>query len=184
MGSSETDEAGKGDILAMYSFDQIIKAADEMKVDRAYALQCRIRYLKEEITRMGSNYADLIIEMLDGSELDCAMYDSRLDQQRKELESKRRELQVLRRRMSGKVKTDEITDDMIARARMYPVELLVEFRRGKTQAWCHEDRNPSAFHGTRTNTVQCPVCDKKFDSIAVLMQRDGMQFADAVRQLQ
>lgn len=76
-----------------------------------------------------------------------------------------------------------ITDEMIARAKETPIDSVVEFTRGKTRAWCHDDNNPSMYHGTRTNTAVCPVCDKKFDPIAVLMTRDGMNFPDAVRSL-
>lgn len=184
MGTSEADQAGKGDILVMYGYDQIIKTADETKVDRSYALQCRVRYLRDKGIHAANILADTVIEFLDCPPEDVPAYDANLSGLKRELESWQRELQVLRRRMSGKVKGDEITDDMIERARRYPVEMLVEFKRGKTRAWCHDDRNPSAFHGTRTNTVQCPVCGQSFDSIAVLMQRDGLPFADAVRQLQ
>jgi hypothetical protein len=77
-------------------------------------------------------------------------------------------------------KPGAITDEMIERAREYPVENLVEFVRGKAKAWCHDDRNPSMFHGTRNNIVVCPVCDKKFGPIDVLVTRDGMTFRDAV----
>lgn len=79
--------------------------------------------------------------------------------------------------------TNGITPEMISRARDYPVDSLVDFKRGKTAAWCHEDRNPSMYHGTRTNTAVCPVCDKKFDSIGILMERDGLSFIDAVNNL-
>lgn len=76
-----------------------------------------------------------------------------------------------------------ITDEMIEAAREVPIETLVEFKRGKTQCWLHDDNNPSMFHGTRTNSAVCPVCDKKLGPIDVLMTRDGYTFIDAVKQL-
>ena len=76
-----------------------------------------------------------------------------------------------------------ITDEMIEQARGVPVDDLVEFRRGKTQCWLHADKNPSMYHGTRTNTAVCPVCDKKLGPIDVLITRDGYTFIDAVKQL-
>ena len=79
--------------------------------------------------------------------------------------------------------SNRITDADIERARDYPVNQLIEFTRGKAIAFCHEDRNPSMFYGSRTNTAQCPVCGKSFDAIAVLMDRDGYSFVDAVKSL-
>lgn len=79
---------------------------------------------------------------------------------------------------------NEITPDMIQAARHYPINKIVEFMRGKARAFCHDDKVPSAFHGTRHNTLECPVCDKHFDTISVLMARDGMTFPSAVRFLQ
>lgn len=76
-----------------------------------------------------------------------------------------------------------ITDEMIAAARECPINELVEFTRGKSKCWLHDDNNPSMYHGTRTNTAVCPVCDKKLGPIDVLMTRDGYSFVDAVKQL-
>lgn len=197
MGTTEADEAEQGDILTlssaacplerelgMYGFDQIVKAADEMGVNRQYALNCRVTYLKSELVLMGNAYTDMVFSALDEPAQDFALLDGNMAMIRKRIDNTKRELDILRRRMRGKVSENEVTDEMIERARRYPVELLVEFKRGKTRAWCHDDRNPSAFHGTRTNTVQCPVCAKSFDSIAVLMQRDVLTFHEAVRRLQ
>lgn len=101
-----------------------------------------------------------------------------------ECEERRRkvmaELDVIKRVTLPKM---GITDDDIESARRYPVDKLIDFSRGKAKAFCHEDKNPSMFHGTKFNLAICPVCDKKFDSIAILMQRDGVAFKDAVNQL-
>lgn len=86
--------------------------------------------------------------------------------------------------LSTTVADNGITDEMIARAKSFPVDKLIDFTRGKCHAFCHEDKNPSMFHGTRLNLAVCPVCDKKFDPIAILMQRDGMSFIAAVKELQ
>jgi hypothetical protein len=77
-----------------------------------------------------------------------------------------------------------ITDEMIQAARDYPIHHLIDFNRGKAIAFCHEDRNPSMYHQTRLNRACCPVCDKSFDSIEVLIKRDGMTFKSAVNSLQ
>jgi len=82
-----------------------------------------------------------------------------------------------------KVPVDAITDDMIEQARGYPVENLFELVRGKVQCFKHQDRHPSMYHGSRTNKMVCPVCNETWDAIAVLMERDGYLFRDAVKSL-
>lgn len=80
--------------------------------------------------------------------------------------------------------SNDITDEMIQQAMSVPIDSIVEFIRGHTTAICHDDKRPSAFHGTRTNKLVCPVCDTKYGPIDVLMVRDGLSFPAAVLQLQ
>jgi len=94
-----------------------------------------------------------------------------------------RRLKQRKRKPLTSVKTVEITPDMIQDAKNVPIESLVEFKNGQALAWCHPDKKPSLFHGTRRNIAVCPVCDEKFDTIKVLMSRDGYSFVDAVRSL-
>jgi len=79
--------------------------------------------------------------------------------------------------------TDGISDSDVESAREYPVAGLVEFQRNKATAWCHDDQSPSLFHADRINKIICPVCDRKFNAIDILMTRDGYSFSDAVKQL-
>lgn len=87
-------------------------------------------------------------------------------------------------RRKSKPDGNDITPAMIELASDYPIEAVVEFKNGHAHAICHEDKRPSAFHGTRTNRMVCPVCDTKYNAIQVLMIRDGLNFPDAVRFLQ
>ncbi len=78
-----------------------------------------------------------------------------------------------------------ITEEMIERARNHPVQNLVQWDRNKrATAWCHMDKRPSLYYAPRVNKLVCPVCNKYFDSIAVLTTRDGLSFIDAVKELQ
>ena len=76
-----------------------------------------------------------------------------------------------------------ITDNMIEQAREIDIRSVVDFERGKALAWCHEDKNPSLTYMSRTNKAWCAACGKYFDPIAVMMERDGTNFPDAVRKL-
>ena len=160
------------------NFRQGIKVAEEFNLTAQYAVNARRRFLVDEL------------ELLD---LEVAFYDdyegSDIDNhfsflQYSELTLKRTKAkQELRAIKNVTIHKPGITDEMIERARNYPVEKLIEFKHGKAIAFCHEDKNPSMFHGTRTNTAQCPVCAKSFDAIAILTDRDGMSFKEAVTTL-
>jgi len=78
---------------------------------------------------------------------------------------------------------DKVTDEMVERARDYPVDKLINFSHGKATAFCHDDRNPTMYHAFRSNRANCPACNLSFDAIKVLMVRDGYTFAEAVRRL-
>lgn len=89
--------------------------------------------------------------------------------------------------VSGSKKSKEhkvrITELMVQRAKEYPLEQLIEINRaGFTKCFSHNDSKPSAY--CKKNFVHCFVCQRSWDTIAVLMERDGRTFRDAVLQLQ
>lgn len=76
----------------------------------------------------------------------------------------------------------QITDDDIARARMYPFEELLEFKNHFTRCPFHEDHTPSM--SLKNNRVRCWSCmDKSIDPIAFVMMKEGINFIQAVRRL-
>lgn len=77
----------------------------------------------------------------------------------------------------------EITEDMILRAREYPFAELHEFKRNQAVCPFHEDRDPS-MHLFPDNHVYCFSCQKGWDTIAFVQERDGLSFPEAVKQLQ
>ena len=157
---------------------QGIKIAKELGMDASFACNARRRYLMRELELYEAEYyfyRDFDDSLVDG--WFCALQNVAI---MKNIIKIRRELRAIKK---VTVTKQEITDDMIEMARAYPVSRLIEFSHGKAKAWCHEDKNPSMYHATRGNFACCPVCDKKFDSIAVLMDRDGMTFKAAVTQL-
>lgn len=81
--------------------------------------------------------------------------------------------------------TDKITDEMIAKAKDYPIEKIIEFdRAGKAIAFCHPDKTPSLSWFKKANKAHCFPCGKSFDTIGVLMERDKLTFHEAVKRLQ
>ena len=80
-------------------------------------------------------------------------------------------------------KDNQITPDMIARAREYPITQLIEFTRGKTRciSGTHEDKHPSM--SLKDNFAHCFSCGYHADSIAVCMQIKNLSFQEAVKWL-
>ncbi len=157
---------------------QGLKIGKEMNLTPQYVCNARRRYLTDELELL-----DLEIAFYDDYEGDVASEYFSLCQY-SELTLKRAKVeQELRTIKQVTFKKPGLTDEMIDRAREYPVGQLIDFSRGNVKAFCHDDNNPSMFHGTRTNTVQCPVCCKSFDAISILMERDGLDFKSAVTNL-
>lgn len=152
---------------------QIVRVAILIDADPVEALRSRYRFLKEHVEAYKSAY--IITGKIDpyfwwwvesaAEMIAVASYAKRF-------------------KVRPVVPSSGITDEMIESARSVPINQIVEFIRGTATAFCHDDRHPSAYYGDRTNTLVCPVCNKHFDSIGVLMHRDGMSFPDAVRFLQ
>ena len=82
-----------------------------------------------------------------------------------------------------KKEANDITDAQLEIARNTPVETLIEFVNGKAKAFCHDDSRPSLTHWKQGNRAVCWPCNKNFDPIAILMERDGMSFKRAVKTL-
>lgn len=161
------------------------KAAEELQVPFKAAAWCRVRYLRNRLRQNAADQEFFDVFTASGRpwDSDSVTVSSRL-MTIDELVAAARELHTLARLVNGAERQKErISDEQIEIARSVPVNTLVEFVRGKARAWCHEDRNPSMFFGTRANVAVCPVCDKKFGPIDVLMSRDGLTFIDAVKQL-
>lgn len=85
--------------------------------------------------------------------------------------------------LDRKFESEDITDADIENARAYPIHLLIDFNHGRATAFCHDDRSPSLHHWKKGNKARCFVCDKTYNPIDVLMERDKMSFPEAVRSL-
>lgn len=77
-----------------------------------------------------------------------------------------------------------LQDWMIESARRHPISNLISFNRAsKALAWCHPDKTPSLHYYAQSNRVHCFVCNKSWDAIGVLMDKDNKTFEEAVRDL-
>lgn len=87
-------------------------------------------------------------------------------------------------RNSDKIKKEEITPDMIARARDYPITELVEVNSAGF-AHCvsgeHGDEHASMF--CKNNFGYCFSCNYSADAIKIVMDINGLNFVQAVKRL-
>lgn len=139
----------------------------------------RIAYLRRHIQEL----SECVVALADDAgELEARFAESVFA----ELVVEAKELRYLSRvsRPGYRQPVGSITPEMIERARQFPIENLIEFdRSGKALAFCHADNHPSLSWYRAGNRATCFPCNKSFNSIDVLTQRDGLSFRDAVRQL-
>ena len=155
-----------------HDYRKVLLEATKFGINRRAAARMRIRYLKPDLK--------LCLEAWARTGCQVALHWALAD-----LEEITQLMKHCRREEKPK-NSNSITDEMIEAAKATPITSVVNFgeRGGKAVAFCHEDKRPSMYHVTKTNRAICPVCDKKFNAIDVLMLRDGYSFSDAVRALQ
>jgi hypothetical protein len=77
---------------------------------------------------------------------------------------------------------NSISKEMIQTAQDYPFEELYEFKRNYALCPFHEDKTPSM--SLKNNRVKCWSCNKSWDTIQFVMDKEGMTFKEAVLRLQ
>lgn len=68
----------------------------------------------------------------------------------------------------------------LQRAKGYPIDKLLPFKRNKTQCLWHSDSDPSLYYYRKDNRVHCFACGKGGDSVDVVMQQKGCSIAEAI----
>jgi hypothetical protein len=148
------------------SYHLTFQKAKDLDVNRLAAARVRYRFLDEVVSDCLEDGSDIaLFWAVEALEEMCWLIPRSL-------------YEVVPTEASG------VTDEMIEQANNHPVENLVKISKGKATAWCHDDKRPSLYKGTKgANAFFCPVCNKGFGPIQILMSRDGYSFVDAVRQL-
>ena len=148
----------------------ISKAAADFGIPVEQAIKTRIRYLLSLID-LWIAYIDEQANVMPESDMMSAL-DEII------------RLRAYEGRLKRGISKDAITDEQIQAARDFPIEKIIEFdRTGKAYAFCHDDKKPSLTWFKKGNKARCFPCDKTFDTISVLQERDGLTFISAVRAL-
>jgi hypothetical protein len=93
-------------------------------------------------------------------------------------------------RMQGEIlswrrdKKDEISPDMIERAKAYPFDQLIDFKHRSAMCPFHEGNSPALRYYPDKNIVWCFACVKGWDPIQWVRDKEGVTFQESVRRLQ
>jgi hypothetical protein len=86
-----------------------------------------------------------------------------------------------RRRSIKKMEEFSIPRDSIIQAKSIDFHRLVDFHNNYCRCPFHNDTNPSMV--LRHNRVRCFSCNKSWDTIQFVMDKDGLSFPQAVKYL-
>jgi len=85
----------------------------------------------------------------------------------------------------GHASRNQVTPDMIAQAKLYPVEsLLPQNKKGFLPCIFHSEKTASMKINKYKNFAYCHGCHESADSIKIFMHLNNVSFLDAVRNLQ
>jgi len=101
--------------------------------------------------------------------------------QGEELEKKRRKIKELKWALKKENKASDITNEMIQRAKEYPFDRLVEAKRDFAICPFHNEKYPSFY--IKNNFGYCFGCNWQGDTIKFLMEKNGLNFKEAVKYL-
>lgn len=152
-------------LVVQHKLSLIMREIDET-VDRIMLLNDRI---------------DIAIE--EGNLVAYAMLKERKDEEKVKLARFERLLEG-ESPMKPLPKKDDITEEMIQRARDYPFESLLpeELKRGRCRCPIHTGTNAMSFE-VKSNYGRCYSCGWHGDSIKYVMDTTGKSFPDTVRLL-
>lgn len=98
------------------------------------------------------------------------------------IEKRKRQIRGIVAEAEGYKPKDRITEEMIEKAKEYPIEsLITSSRRGNVLCIVHEEKHPSM--SLKGNRARCFSCGYYGDSIDIYMKLNGVGFVDAVRKL-
>lgn len=160
-----------------YGLKQIEEKAREMEVDISWAIERKKTYTRQVLNGLNAEVdKDVAFISECKSALDRTLTIQRIDRQKKEIDGMQKYLSYL-----DNPNTGEISDYDIGQAKMYPIEKLLPnpIKNNMTRCPFHEDKNPSM--SIKNNKVRCFACNQTWDTIAVVMELQGINFVNAVK---
>lgn len=159
----------------------IFNKAEEFGMDRTQALKFRLSYVREKISDNKKFLEELENDVKGSTGLTKAFLEQSIQTTKNQIVKLQKQHSRL---VTPSSSIQGITDDDVQAAREHPVENLMDFgRSGRCRAFCHKSNTESMAHNKRDNKVMCFVCNKSFNPIDVLVERDGYEFIEAVKEL-
>lgn len=149
----------------------------------------KVESLAEQIDELQDNYNFRLMRLqwaIDEGKNDatCTLIELKLPEMKKEIERLKRKLfYLLSGRIQDRKNKNDVTGEMIARAKDFPIENMIEVKRGLSRCISgeHEDKHPSM--SVKNNKCYCHSCTWKGDAIDVDMKLSGRTFLESVRRL-
>jgi len=166
----------------------IILKSSEMDVDIEKAVSARFRYLNDKIVLLKDE-----IEILDseidsfGDDISNIIKKEEITQKKDSINRYRKWLENLKLeyndyKSGNDIKKSGITVKEIQKAKEYPINLLIPFKKHRqTNCPFHDDKHPSATN--YNNRLYCHSCAKGFDSIDIYKHLHNVDFIAAVKTL-
>lgn len=130
--------------------------------------------------RMFISKEDVINDMSERKALwkSTFFHDAFIEELEKEERAVSREVRVSRELPEG------ITDDVVANARNYPIDKLIELNKNKCNCLWHKEKTASLHYYRDSNKLWCfGSCGRGFDAIDVYMKTHNVRFTEAVKAL-
>jgi hypothetical protein len=162
------------------SYEAIKKTAEEFGLPLRWALQRRKEYLTGVMDRNEKVILEQFKKLAGADELYHRLLLNRITEARRKVGRAQFDLKRLRPQVRS---NSGLTDDMIERAREYPIDSLLPGPVKHNKALCpfHDDKNPSMQ--VSGNYAWCFACNRGWNPIDFVMELRGCDFKEAVTYL-
>lgn len=168
--------------MVSMSYQKVKDKANDFEIPLAWALEKRREYLQDVITRNEKSIMESIKKLAGSDELHRALLNRRIVDDSKVIKDAGFELKRLN--PNWRPKKNGLTDEMIERAREYPIKALLPnpVKHNMTLCCFHDDRHPS-MHINNSNYAYCFSCNKGWNPIDFVMAIRGYDFKESVKYL-
>jgi hypothetical protein len=139
----------------------------------------RINYLNSLLLEEGDNIERLVrLKRCSLSEAEIILLNQLIKERNKKYDRISYEINKLKYGRKNK-----ITDEMIQNARDYDIyDLIGSSLKKNIKCPFHDDNHPSA--SIRNNRLHCFACNRTWDSIDFVMEKENLTFTEAIERLQ
>ena len=164
------------------SYEKVKDKANELEAPLIWALKKRRGYLNDVITQNEKSIMGSIKKLAGSDELYRGLLNRRIADDSKMIKDAGFELRRLD--PTWKPRKNGLTDEMIERAREYPIKALLPnpVKRNMTSCCFHNDKHPSMYIND-SNYAYCFSCNKGWNPIDFIMSIKGYDFKETVKYL-